>query len=231
MTYIDEFKEKLNHFFMEAGLSEKYALFNDEDKPYSIDMNMYQRFVIQKYTIPYSVEDIQNIHVLEENNKSSKMVEILFNDDVLIDFHEYGISMSDNEIEYHSTDTVLGRLYYKYKTKVCGIRINPLVIKNNVVIAYCGNAAFVKIPEGVKKIGDCAFEHSNVEKVHIPSSLNELCEYCFNDCKLLSDIKFNEQEEFIGEESQNIIRIPPNIRKIGKYSFLGCDRLPKIEHY
>jgi hypothetical protein len=232
---IDELKEKLNNAFSNADIISQYSLFEDKGCMHFIRLNINNRLMIDDFGTPYLISDIQQIMVMEESNKTSMMVKISFPDDVAITFHKYGISLDMDGINYHTSRSVLGRLHYCYKNKICGEKINPLIIKDHEVIAYCGKADYVCIPEGVKKLGDSAFENSLIERIHLPQSLNEICNYCFRDCKKLSVIKFNEEDEYIDLEIFNKsfrekeVIFPDNIKKIGKYSFMGCDKLPYIK--
>lgn len=231
MNSIEERIIEITNTFKESELIGLYSFSNDSKSKYIFTISKYQRIVINGVFTPYVLDDIYLIDIREETNKSAKYVSMIFSDDVEICFHKYGLSLVVDEIEYHSSSAVLGRLYYMYKTKVCGDNINPLIIVDNEVVAFCGSARYVYVPDGVKKIGINAFEYSKIERIHLPDSLNELCEYCFSDCKNLVDIKFGEEEEYIGLEVFDItvnnkpIHVSKHINKIGKYSFLGCDNL------
>lgn len=231
MNSIEERISEITNIFKKAELIGLYSFSEDSESKYKISISKFQRIVINGIFTPYILDDIHLIEIKEETNKSASYVSVMFQDDIAICFHKYGLSLIIDDIEYHSSSSVLGRLFYIYKTKVCGERINPLVIVDNEVVAFCGTSHYVHVPEGVKKIGVNAFEYSKIERIHLPDSLNELCEYCFNDCKNLVDIKFGEEDEYIGLEVFDLnaiskpIHVSKHIKKIGKYSFLGCDKL------
>lgn len=85
-------------------------------------------------------------------------------------------------------------------------------IEDGVLVAYYGHDACVKIPFGVKKIGDWAFENATeVIKVYIPRSVESIGSYAFFGCTSLS-----------------YIRIPYNVAEIGDGVFDQCTSLETV---
>lgn len=232
-TYNEIILNQLNKSIEAAKLEGTYKLNSDSSK-IKVFIDKYYRFTINNFILPYVLGDIENISIIDENNKSAKIMILHMHDDVELLFHDFGISMIVDNMEYHSTNAILGKLYYRYKKDIAGENINPLIIKDKEVIAYCGMATHVVIPEGVKRIGGCSFEHSYIENVTLPHSLVELRDYCFMNCKKLRGIKFNGEDIYIGLEvfdmaSKDLaICVPKSIKKVGKNSFFGCDLLPKV---
>jgi len=230
MNSIKENINRIESVFDKADLKGLYSFSEKSVSEYKILISKFKRIVINGVFTPYTLDDIHNIEINVETNNSAKYVSIIFSDGVRISFHKIGLSLLVNEVEYSSSKTVLGRLYYYYKVNVCGEKINPLIIFDSEVIAYCGNSQYVYVPEGVKKIGINAFEYSKIERIHLPNSLEELSEYCFYNCKNLIDISFGEEDNYIGidvfeHKAKRPIMVSKHIPHIGKYSFFGCDNL------
>lgn len=69
------------------------------------------------------------------------------------------------------------------------------------------------IEEGITVVGQRAFEGcTSLEEVTIPSTVNRLVAFCFNDCKSLKKAK-----------------IPEGVAKIGTMTFGGCSALETVE--
>ena len=81
-------------------------------------------------------------------------------------------------------------------------------------VKYIGqrnNKIVLRIPQGVKRIGDRAFKDSErVEEVIIPDTVTEIGEEAFKNCSLRS------------------IQIPDSVTKIGKDAFFLCTNLTHI---
>lgn len=76
----------------------------------------------------------------------------------------------------------------------------------------------------------------NIEKVTIPSFIEHICPYAFDQCQQLKQVEFepNSKLKIIDHSafhSTNIekISILSTVTTIGKYSFFGCEKLQQIE--
>ena len=87
---------------------------------------------------------------------------------------------------------------------------------------HCSDGDFVNpktatdyvIPEGVKKIGNCAFDgYTSLASVTIPASVTEIGDYAFDGCTSLASVT-----------------IPESVTEIGHDAFDGCTALAEI-HY
>lgn len=82
-------------------------------------------------------------------------------------------------------------------------------IIGDALICCCSDAAHIEIPEGVTKIGECAFSGcENLQNVTFPQSLTEIGQFAFLNC----------------DQLQNLI-LPANVKRIGKAAFKGCKGL------
>lgn len=82
--------------------------------------------------------------------------------------------------------------------------VDGLTIENGVVVSYSGTQTEIVIPsvyqgEPVTKIGDRAFQETNVVCVTIPSSIIEIGDYAFGYCHKLVNVIFNEGLKMVGE--------------------------------
>ncbi len=219
--------DKINESFISASLNDCYGFGEDFTGKYRIMTDRSERISISGITSPYKAEDVLEVEV--EKGKKSQQVRVMFTDGLTLMFRKSGIVLREEGLEYRYTNAVLWRLYYKYKTKVCGFHLNPLVIVKNEVVVYCGNASYVGVPEGVIKLGEGAFENSGIERIRLPRSLNEISDYCFRNCKSLEKLIFDSQEDYIGFEvihehtKKSKMVFPEHITKIGEHAFYGSN--------
>ena len=76
------------------------------------------------------------------------------------------------------------------------------------------------------------FYGSSAVEIHIPDSVEELCEACFFECTSLSRVTFNESSslKLIGKEAFCLchcreIHIPDSVEELGDNCFAYCGRL------
>ena len=94
--------------------------------------------------------------------------------------------------------------------------------------ANCAYLKSVVIPNGVKKIGDGAFEWSSIESVMLPDSIVSIGDNAFGYCYNLTDINIPNGVTEIGggafrlcQKLQNI-SLPEGIKTIENYTFNCC---------
>lgn len=132
-------------------------------------------------------------------------------------------------------------------------------INNDVLEKYTeeNGVTEVVIPDGVKIIGERAFENCrNIESVIIPDGVTEIGKFAFYLCSALLDISIPKSVEKIGDEAfystlwlwknlkENSLLIinglliksnasgdaviPHGVKRIENYAFYGCSRLTSI---
>ena len=84
-------------------------------------------------------------------------------------------------------------------------------VEGGVLTKYSGESVHIKIPQGVKKIGDNAFKGLMIESVELCDDIVEIGSYAFSHCKHLKSFTF-----------------PSKLEKMGVYPFDGCDNLESI---
>lgn len=87
--------------------------------------------------------------------------------------------------------------------------INDFVIKDDILKEYHGNNKIVEIPEGVKGIEEMVFSGSDIEKIHLPDSLQKIGDMAFMCCYNLKEINISRKKQL----------------EIGSAAFIGCSKL------
>ena len=107
-------------------------------------------------------------------------------------------------------------------------------IEDGVLVKYKGEGGDVVIPDGVKEIGDRAFEDSAVTSVVIPEGVEYIGISAFGGCRSLASVTIPEGVEEIGGNafancsSLTDVIIPDSVRAIGVYAFFGCSSLTSV---
>jgi len=109
-------------------------------------------------------------------------------------------------------------------------------------VTYIGDACFlncfeltsVQMGNGLKTIGELAFQSCPLKKVKIPGSVSEIKSGAFSWCDKMTTItlssKLTEVSDglFFGCENLKEVKIPNSVKVVGKEAFWGCKRLKKI---
>ncbi len=86
----------------------------------------------------------------------------------------------------------------------------------------------------VTGIGYRAFyENKTIEKVIIPSSIESIANFAFQNCSNLTEIEFNEGLTFIGDSSfwgcsMTTLNLPTTLKTIYPYAFFRCSKLETV---
>ena len=113
--------------------------------------------------------------------------------------------------------------------------INDFVIENGVLKEYKGQGGDVVIPEGVKSIGDSAFEYcKSLTSIVIPESVTSIGDSAFWRCSSLTSVVIPEGVKSIGDSaffacsSLTSVVIPEGVKSIGAWAFYGCKGLTSV---
>jgi len=105
-------------------------------------------------------------------------------------------------------------------------------IESGVLIEYHGRDENVIIPDGVKSIGNSAFEYcKNLFSVTIPDSVKNIGNSAFCGCKLLESVIILDSVTIIGDSAfyncTNLtsVTIGNSVTSIGDSAFYGCSSL------
>jgi hypothetical protein len=109
-------------------------------------------------------------------------------------------------------------------------------IKDGILDRYPGNAANIRIPEGVTAIGDYAFSgRDKLVSIIIPESVTSIGDYAFAGCYGLTSINFPAGLIHIGPSAfswcYNLasVIIPESVTSIGDGAFRSCLHLKAIQ--
>lgn len=108
-------------------------------------------------------------------------------------------------------------------------------IVKDVLIKYTGHEERVVVPEGITRIGDCAFfECKNLKEVVLPRSLARIRDSAFSRCSSLKELLLPEGLTHIGDsafsECSDLreITLPNTLTHIGSSAFRDCLHLTKL---
>ena len=111
---------------------------------------------------------------------------------------------------------------------------SQFTIENGVLINCNIQSGVVHIPNTVTKIGERAFESSEITKVVIPNSVTEIDDEAFYNCRSLESVVIPDSVTEFGEKvftycrSLKSITIPDNVTQISPNMFHGCHSLESI---
>ena len=92
----------------------------------------------------------------------------------------------------------------------------------------------IYIPDGVKKIGESAFEGSGLISVTIPGTVEEIGNSAFYLCRNLTSVTVSEGVKIIGNDafksclSLAYIDFPASITSVGDGAFMECDKMTRV---
>lgn len=110
---------------------------------------------------------------------------------------------------------------------------DEFVIEAGVLIKYKGISSDIIIPDGVKMIGNSAFEHS-ITSVLIPNGVSIIAG-AFKGCASLrsisipNSVKSIYSRSFLGCSSLKKINLPEGLEEIEDWAFCGCRSLAEIK--
>ena len=96
----------------------------------------------------------------------------------------------------------------------------------------CSQLASIRLPKGVKKIGDGAFKDcAKLPQLNLPTGISEIGSAAFDGCKALTAIELTdgikaiEDYTFRNCAAITSINLPVNVGKMGLEAFAGCTKL------
>lgn len=183
---------------------------------------------LKKITIPQSVKRIDNTKY-----KTSSY----FNSEVPVEH----VAVNTKQLDAHSISVLINSLNF-IDIKDVAAQLPDQIIwnqgmyitKDGVLLKYSGEAASVRIPDGVKCIEEKAFyDCSQVKDVTIPQSMEKIGERAFAYTGLIkvelpSKLKEVSEAVFIGCSKLAAIKIPDSVTVIKKAAFCDCNSLKKV---
>ena len=172
-----------------------------------------------------------------------------FKDYNIVDIHESGIPLEDNQdyekIQIQAPANVLKNLNVISSVKVEGGEGTGVGSTNEPFIIDTDTYGFefpkcvtgIILPNGMTTIGKNVFNtYPNLQTVVIPESVTSICNGAFNGCSKLTSITIPEGVTSIGERAfQNCygltsITIPDSVTSIGESAFYRCSSLATINY-
>ena len=105
-------------------------------------------------------------------------------------------------------------------------KFGDFLIENKKLVEYTGNSEIVKIPNGVKVIGEEAFAGEiNIKKIVMPNTVRKIEKGAFEVCDMLKSVKFSKKLISIGDEAfcwntmMEKYNLPKSLKNIGKKAF------------
>ena len=105
-------------------------------------------------------------------------------------------------------------------------KFGDFFIENKKLVEYTGNSEIVKIPNGVKVIGEEAFAgETNIKKIVMPNTVRKIETGAFAACDMLKSVKFSKKLISIGDEAfcwntmMEKYNLPKSLKNIGKKAF------------
>ena len=105
-------------------------------------------------------------------------------------------------------------------------KFGDFFIENKKLVEYTGNSEIVKIPNGVKVIGEEAFAgETNIKKIVMPNTVRKIEKGAFEVCDMLKSVKFSKKLISIGDEAfcwntmMEKYNLPKSLKNIGKKAF------------
>ena len=119
---------------------------------------------------------------------------------------------------------------------------NGLIVIDNTVFSYFGDAEVVTIPEGIHTLADNLFEVSygtnagnkKITTIKLPSSLRKIGSQVFSGCSSLTSVELPDglteigQNAFSGCTAITSLTIPDSVAEIGDSAFENCTNLSQI---
>lgn len=124
-------------------------------------------------------------------------------------------------------------MFYKNKNNWTN---NALYLNNHLIAVKEDKSIAFNVPEGTKYIWPSAFAGSNINKVTIPESVEEIGSFAFNRCTNLQYVEINCEIKNLGvglfEDcwKLNSITLPTSIDSIKENCFTNCYALKTIKY-
>lgn len=123
----------------------------------------------------------------------------------------------------------------EYYTSVNGVLYTKDMKKLLVYPIMKENTAYT-IPEGVERVGKCAFyKNETLTELNIPSTLKEIGDMAFFKCKNIGLVTLPDGLEKIGSDAfsycqgmKPVMYIPDSVKEIGSFAFYSCSNLKEF---
>ncbi|GEM_PF-1789214 len=107
-------------------------------------------------------------------------------------------------------------------------------INNGQLVKYHGSAQKIIIPDGVKSIGNSAFQHCLMSGVTVPEGVTSIQRFAFFLCRRMNCVELPDSLDTIAEKAfcdcagLGEIALPDSLTKISSDAFEGCTNLEEM---
>ena len=123
----------------------------------------------------------------------------------------------------------------EYYTSVDGV-LYTKDMKKLLVYPIMKDATAYTIPEGVERVGKCAFyKNETLTKLDLPTTLKEIGDMAFFKCEKIALVTLPDGLEKIGSDAfsycqgmQPVMYIPDTVKEIGSFAFYSCSNLKEF---
>ena len=122
-----------------------------------------------------------------------------------------------------------------WRTGVTDLHLPPHIKMTREQLGLDQDTKELRLPRGLEIVGAEWFKESNIEKLFIPNTVQELGEYAFTGCLKLCEIIFEPGSElkkigrccFLANAVKSVV-IPKSVQYIGERAFYGCSKLNSL---
>lgn len=142
--------------------------------------------------------------------------------------------IANQGVELSSENKYKSYLSHLKKGKEFVVEDGDFEIVDGTLEAYNGTETDIVIPERVNKIGNYAFNYSDISSVFIPDSVKKIEYNAFSYCKNLISVKLPQKIKMIDDHTfyncikLTSIEIPNGVTKIGSNAFTNCSSLQSV---
>lgn len=241
----------------EGSAAEQYAREGDYDFAYQYYTVKFQSnggSTVKTYSyrkgslIKEPVEPIKDNYVFKGWYKNSALgtkwdfgTDIMPDEDIILyaGWNKINEAIPDNEFLYAEEDNKIVLKGYNGNSDniVIPKSINGIEVKEigDMFLQNNDKAVSIVIPEGIEKIGVCAFEGcSGLSKITMPDTVENIGEQAFSGCISLksivlpADLRLIQDGVFSGCTGLRKISIPDSVSVIGESAFEDCKNITEI---
>ena len=121
-----------------------------------------------------------------------------------------------------------------FPDQVDGLPVTALMQEESRFLPGASRIESVKLPAGLKVIGEWAFTRFCIMECRLPASLVEIGDHAFYNCPRVDHLKLPSTLKRLGREAFNYCRrlgtitLPDGLTEIGARTFEGCSRLESV---
>ncbi|MCM1244057.1 MAG: leucine-rich repeat domain-containing protein [Roseburia sp.] len=181
---------------------------------------------LQKIVLPASVKEVSRSKYQSKVEDRSGAKELIINTDQL---DSNSILLLLTWFPISDAEEFLQK--FTYISVQDGMCINT---RDACLLRYTGKAEEITVPDGVKKIGRCAFQNTEIKRAVLPDSVAQIEGSAFSGCKALEEVHLPTYMTEMGSnvfgacEHLNHVVFPEGMKSVPEQTFESCDGLTEI---